>query len=31
MGLDAGSYTVAVAIWNNAKTGTQTMASTFSS
>lgn len=30
MGLDAGSDTVAAAIWKNAKTGTQTMASTFS-
>jgi hypothetical protein len=30
MGLDAGSDTVAAAIWKNAKTGTQTMASAFS-
>ena len=30
MGLSAGSDTVAVAIWKNAKTGTQTMGSTFS-
>lgn len=30
MGLSAGSDTVAAAIWKNAKTGTQTMASTFS-
>jgi hypothetical protein len=29
MGLDAGSDTTAVAIWKNAKSGTQTMASTF--
>jgi hypothetical protein len=29
MGLDAGSDTAAVAIWKNAKTGTQTMASAF--
>jgi hypothetical protein len=30
MGVSAGSDTVAVAIWKNAKTGTQTMGSTFS-
>jgi hypothetical protein len=30
MGLDAGSDAVAAAIWKNAKTGTQTMASAFS-
>jgi hypothetical protein len=30
MGLDAGSDTVALAIWKNARTGTKTMASTFS-
>jgi hypothetical protein len=30
MGLDAGSDTAAAAIWKNAKTGTQTMASAFS-
>jgi hypothetical protein len=29
LGLDAGSDTMAVAIWKNAKSGTQTMASTF--
>jgi hypothetical protein len=29
LGLDAGSNTVAQAIWKNARTGTQTMASTF--